>query len=173
MKTKIFLSFFKVGLFTFGGGYAMLPIVIAEVVHKRQWFSEQEVMECYTIAQLSMGIIAINTAALLVAQRYSKTLAVLAAVATMLPSILILTLVSLVLPLLPPNEAYAMILLSLQIGVAVLIAVTWISLVQATVWSKRSVIVCVGVVLLMVGLQLSPLVVVSLAVALSIGWGLS
>lgn len=171
MKTKVLVSFFKVGLFTFGGGYAMLPILIEEVVRKRAWFSEQEVVECYTIAQLSMGIIAINTAALLVAQRYTKSLAVLAAFATMLPSILILTFISIVMPLFPSFSALPMILLSVQIGVGVLIGVTWWGLVSTTVWSKHSVIIGVGVVISMVGLQLSPLVVVILGSILSMVWG--
>ena len=58
---EMFISFFKVGLFTFGGGYAMLPIAKAEIVEKKQWITFEELMDYYGIAQLSMGILAINT----------------------------------------------------------------------------------------------------------------
>lgn len=59
---QLFFIFFKLGLFTVGGGYAMLPMLQKEVVEKKKWVSEAEIMDYYAIGQSTPGIIAINTA---------------------------------------------------------------------------------------------------------------
>ena len=91
---QIFTSFFKVGLLTIGGGYAMLPIAQKEVIDRRGWVSQEELMRFYGIAQLSMGIIAINTCALIGYRVYGKRGAVLAGISSALPSILIITMIA-------------------------------------------------------------------------------
>jgi len=57
---ELFLAFFKMGFITFGGGYAMIPIVERELIKKRGWVTMEEVMDYYTIAQITPGIIAVN-----------------------------------------------------------------------------------------------------------------
>ena len=59
---KLFLSFAKMGVMTFGGGYAMLPILQREVVEKNHWATEEELMDYFAIGQCTPGIIAVNTA---------------------------------------------------------------------------------------------------------------
>ena len=58
----LFLTFARIGGLTFGGGYAMLPMLQKEVVEKRGWASEEELMDYYAIGQCTPGIIAVNTA---------------------------------------------------------------------------------------------------------------
>ena len=58
----LFLTFSRVGVCTFGGGYAMLPILQREVVDKKSWISEDELADCYAIGQCTPGVIAVNTA---------------------------------------------------------------------------------------------------------------
>ncbi len=58
---ELYLTFFKLGLFTFGGGYAMLPLLEREVVDKKGWASHEEILDYYAIGQSTPGIIAINT----------------------------------------------------------------------------------------------------------------
>ena len=58
----LFLTFAKMGAVTFGGGYAMLPILQREVVEKRKWATDEEIMDYYAIGQCTPGIIAVNTA---------------------------------------------------------------------------------------------------------------
>lgn len=60
----LFWTFARVGGLTFGGGYAMLPILQREMVEKRQWVSDEELMDYYAIGQCTPGIIAVNTATL-------------------------------------------------------------------------------------------------------------
>ena len=57
----IFASFFKIGLFTFGGGYAMLPLIEQELIAKRGWIEHKEFLDLLTLAQSVPGPIAINT----------------------------------------------------------------------------------------------------------------
>lgn len=57
----LFLVFARMGAVTFGGGYAMLPIIQREIVEKRKWATEEEVMDYYAIGQCTPGIIAVNT----------------------------------------------------------------------------------------------------------------
>jgi chromate transporter len=59
---QLFLSFFKIGGFTIGGGYSMLPLMESELVNKRKWATEEELLNYYAIGQSTPGIIAINTA---------------------------------------------------------------------------------------------------------------
>ncbi len=58
----LFLTFARIGGLTFGGGYAMLPMLQKEVVEKRKWVTEEEIMDYYAIGQCTPGIIAVNTA---------------------------------------------------------------------------------------------------------------
>ena len=57
----LFLVFLKIGAVSFGGGYAMLPLLKAEVVDKRKYLSEEELLDLYSIGQCTPGIIAVNT----------------------------------------------------------------------------------------------------------------
>lgn len=62
MYWSLFISFFKIGAFTFGGGYAMIPLIEREVISRREWLSEDEFQSLFTLAQSAPGPIAVNTA---------------------------------------------------------------------------------------------------------------
>ena len=59
---ELYIAFFKIGITTFGGGYAMLPIIEREIVEKRGYVTNEEVMDYYAIGQCTPGVIAVNTA---------------------------------------------------------------------------------------------------------------
>ena len=94
MLGEIFVSFFKIGLFTFGGGYAMLPIAEEELVKRRNWISESELVDSYSVAQVSIGIIAINTSTLIGYKLAQRKGALVAAFAAALPSIIIISFIT-------------------------------------------------------------------------------
>ena len=58
---ELYIAFIKIGALTFGGGYAMLPVIQREVVENKQWVTDEEVIEYYAIGQCTPGIIAVNT----------------------------------------------------------------------------------------------------------------
>ena len=59
---ELFLAFARVGVMTFGGGYAMIPILEREIVDKHGWATEEELMDYYAVGQCTPGVIAVNTA---------------------------------------------------------------------------------------------------------------
>ena len=59
---SLFLTFARIGAFTFGGGYAMLPMLQREVVQSRKWATEDEVLDYFAIGQCTPGVIFVNTA---------------------------------------------------------------------------------------------------------------
>ena len=58
----LFKVFFKIGLFTFGGGYAMIPFIQKEIVEKNGWITDEEILDMFAIAEATPGVIAVNTA---------------------------------------------------------------------------------------------------------------
>lgn len=62
MYKQLFGSFFRIGILSFGGGYAMLPLLEREIVEKRGWATESELADCYAVGQCTPGIIMVNTA---------------------------------------------------------------------------------------------------------------
>ena len=59
---NLFTTFFKIGAFTFGGGYAMIPLIQHEVVEKNEWITDEDILEIVAIAESTPGPIAINMA---------------------------------------------------------------------------------------------------------------
>lgn len=94
---ELIVTFFKMGLFTFGGGYAMLPLLQREVVEKKGWATEQELLDYYAIGQSTPGIIAVNTASFIGYFQAGIPGAILATIGLVLPSIIIILLVASVL----------------------------------------------------------------------------
>jgi len=93
MKLKLFISFFKIGLFTFGGGYAMLPMIEKELVYKRKWISQEEIFEMYVLAQMTPGTIAINASTFIGSKKSGKLGGFVASLGVILPSLIIITLI--------------------------------------------------------------------------------
>lgn len=91
---QLFLTFAQVGVCTFGGGYAMLPILQREVVEKRGWATEEELADYFAIGQCTPGIIAVNTATFVGAKRKGTPGGVIATLGVVFPSVVIITLIA-------------------------------------------------------------------------------
>ncbi len=91
---ELFWTFAKVGVCTFGGGYAMLPILQREVVEKKGWATEQELSDYYAIGQCTPGIIAVNVATF-IGHKYKKIPGgILATLGLVFPSVVIISLLA-------------------------------------------------------------------------------
>lgn len=88
---KLFLTFAKVGVMTFGGGYAMLPILQREVVEKKGWATDQELTDYFAIGQCTPGVIAVNTATFIGQKQAGVIGGILATLGVVFPSIVIIT----------------------------------------------------------------------------------
>lgn len=91
---ELFFSFFKIGLFTFGGGYAMIPIIQREVIDNRHWIEQQEFLDLLTLAQSAPGPISLNTAVFVGYKMYGYRGALSALLGVILPSFLIILVVA-------------------------------------------------------------------------------
>ncbi|MGO5029903.1 chromate transporter [Candidatus Agathobaculum pullicola] len=90
----LFLTFARIGVCTFGGGYAMLPILQLEVVKKRAWATEDELMDYYAIGQCTPGVIAINTATFIGYKQRGIVGAVCATAGMIFPSLVIIIIIA-------------------------------------------------------------------------------
>ena len=91
---QMFLTFAKVGVMTFGGGYAMLPILQLEVVENKGWATEEELMDYFAIGQCTPGVIAVNTATF-IGQKLKGTFgAIFATLGVVFPSLVIISLLA-------------------------------------------------------------------------------
>lgn len=91
---EMFMSFFKIGAFTIGGGYAMVPLIEAEVVEKKKWIEKEEFIDMLALAQSAPGPIAINTA-VFVGYKTAGPLGVLATtLGSVLPSFIVILLIA-------------------------------------------------------------------------------
>ena len=90
----LYLTWFKMGLFTFGGGYAMLPMIQKEVIDKHHWATEEEIMNYYAIGQCTPGIIAFNTATFVGYYLKGVVGGVIATLGVISPSVIIITVIA-------------------------------------------------------------------------------
>lgn len=94
MLIKIFITFFKIGSFSFGGGYAMLPLIMREVVDTHAWVGPQEFADVVAISQVTPGPIAINSATYIGFKTAGYPGAIMATLGVTLPSLIIMLIIS-------------------------------------------------------------------------------
>ena len=91
---ELFLTFAKMGVMTFGGGMAMLPILQREVVDNKHWVTEEELVDYYAIGQCTPGIIAVNTATFIGQKKGGVIGGILATLGVVFPSLIIISLLA-------------------------------------------------------------------------------
>lgn len=87
---KMFAAFFKIGMFTFGGGLAMLPLIQKAAVDDNKWLTEEEMVDCVAVAQAMPGVIAINTATYVGNRKRGFAGALFATLGVILPSFIVI-----------------------------------------------------------------------------------
>ena len=87
---ELFVSFAKIGVMTFGGGYAMLPILQREIADNKGWASEEELMDYYAVGQCTPGVIAVNTATFVGSKQAGVLGGIVATLGLVFPSLVII-----------------------------------------------------------------------------------
>lgn len=87
---ELFVAWFKIGIFTFGGGYAMLPLIEREVIDNKGWTDKEEILSIYALAQSVPGVIAVNTSIILGNRLAGLKGAIVAAIGVIAPSLLVI-----------------------------------------------------------------------------------
>ncbi|MCX5775897.1 MAG: chromate transporter [Firmicutes bacterium] len=117
----LFWTFFKIGLFTFGGGYAMIPLIQAEISERKKWMAPEEILDIVVIAESTPGPISVN-AATYVGYRVGGVLgAVFATLGLAIPSLVIIYVISLFLNQFMSIQIVANAFLGIEAAIAVLI----------------------------------------------------
>ena len=117
----MFLTFARIGGLTFGGGYAMLPILQREVVEKRGWATENELSDYYAIGQCTPGIIAVNVATFIGNKRRGILGSIVATLGVVFPSLIIITLIAAFLQNFADLEIVKHAFAGVRVGVCVLV----------------------------------------------------
>ena len=126
----LFISFFKIGAFTLGGGYVMIPLIEKEIVDRRKWINSDEFTEMLTLAQSAPGAIAINTA-VFVGYKIRGTRGMIATVlGTAIPSIVVILLIAIFFVGMGNNETVERIFCGIRPAVVALIAVPVINMLK-------------------------------------------
>ena len=156
----LFLTFARIGGLTFGGGYAMLPMLQREVVERRGWATEEELMDYYAIGQCTPGVIAVNTATFIGSKNRGILGGIAATLGVVFPSLVIISVIAAFISnfadLAVVKDAFA----GIRVCVFVLILNAVVKLGKASVKDALTLCICVAVMAASVLLDLSPIVFV-------------
>lgn len=157
---QLFISFAKIGVMTFGGGLAMLPMLERELVENKKWVKTEEILDYYAVGQCTPGIIAVNTATF-VGYKQSKVLgAIFATVGVVFPSVVIISAIAAVLSNFADIPAVQHAFAGIRIAVCALITSAVIKLAKSNVKSLVQIIIAVAAFVIIAVFGASPVVVV-------------
>ena len=144
----LFITFFKIGAFTFGGGLAMVPLIAKEIVEKKKWMTDEEMVDMIAIAESTPGVIAVNCATF-VGYRTKKILgAIMATLGVCLPSLIIIIIISLFYEKFMEIEVIKWAFFGIKCAVAILILNAGIKLLKNVKKNVYSYIVLLVALLL-------------------------
>lgn len=165
---ELFLSFAKIGVMTFGGGMAMLPMLQREVVEKQGWATEEELLDYFAIGQCTPGIIAVNTATFVGRKEKGIGGGIAATLGVVFPSLVIITVLAAFLAnfadILWVQKAFA----GIRVAVCVLVFNAFVKLFKKNVKGSAAVGIFAVVLAGAVFTGISPIVYVILAAAAGI-----
>ena len=157
---EIFLSIFKIGAFTFGGGYAMIPLIEQEVVNNKKWLNKDEFMDVLVVAQSLPGAMAIN-ASIFLGYRIAGILgAISALIAVILPSFIIIILIAAFFMQFRNNYYVNAAFMGITAAVPMLVLVGAISLAKGIPKNLRSLITILISLIALIFFHINPVVVI-------------
>ncbi len=165
---ELFLVFFKIGAFTFGGGYAMIPLIRNEVVRKKQWLDDSEFMDMLAIAQSIPGPIALNTALFVGNKRLGFRGSLFSAAGIILPSFIIILLIAILFAQFRDNPLVERIFKGIRPAVVALIAAPLLGLGRSAGVNIKNIWIPVTVALAVWLLKISPIYIILVAILMGI-----
>lgn len=165
---QLFWLFMRVGALTFGGGYAMLPILQKEVVRDKQWATDEQVLDYYAIAQSAPGVIAVNAAIFIGYDRRGRIGAIVAAIGVALPSIIVISAIAKFLTLMGDAPIFKHAFAGVRVAVVALIVSTVAAMWRAFIKSWVEVGLFIAALMAMLLFQVSPIIIVLVTAALGV-----
>ncbi len=161
---QLYLTFLKIGGLTFGGGYAMLPMLQREVIDIHHWVTEEEVLDIYAIGQCSPGIIAVNTATMIGYRKRGTPGAIAATLGEVTPSLVLITMLATILLQIQDNIWVQRAFGGIRVAVCALITQSVITLSKKSLIDFPTVLLYIATVAATLVFSLSPLIVVPFAI---------
>ena len=165
ISARLFAAFCRIGFFTFGGGYAMLPLMQRELVEKNRWIDDEELTDYYAVGQCLPGAIAVNLAVFVGHKCRGKAGAAAAVCGLALPSLLLMTLIAAFLQNFAHLPVMQHAFAGIRVAVGVLIVNAVLRLWKSGVPDKLSLFICAVAFFLLVFFRLSPIFIVLAAAA--------
>lgn len=163
MYIDLFRVFFKIGLFTLGGGFAMIPQIEAEIVDKRQWMKREEFLDLIAVAQTCPGALAVNMSVFIGYRLRRLTGAVCSTLGVALPSFVIILLIAMLFHQFQDNAVVASMFNGIRPAVVALIAAPVFSLAKSARIALTNCWIPVGSALLIWLLGVNPIYVLVVA----------
>lgn len=160
---RLFLAFLKIGAFTFGGGYAMIPLITEEAVNKNNWISDDDMLEVVAIAESTPGPIAVNSATFVGYKVAGVKGALCATLGVILPSFVIISLISLVLEAFNEFKPVRYAFMGIKAGVLALIVKAFIQMFKKNEKSLFSYFIMVMAFILMTFLPINAIFIILFA----------
>ena len=155
-----FLTFFKIGLFTFGGGYAMIPLIEAEIVNRKNWISKEDFLDLLAVAQSCPGVFAINISVFIGYRLRGVKGGLLCALGTALPSFIIILLIAMFFHQFKDNPYVAAIFRGIRPAVVALIAIPTFNMAKKAKLNRYTFWIPVVSALLIWLLGVSPILII-------------
>ena len=134
MLLKLFTTFFKIGLFSFGGGFAMIPLIQREVIERHKWINSKDFVDMLVLAQSTPGPIAVNTAVFVGYKTRGVGGAIMATLGTVLPSFIVILLLALFFAEVRDNRYVDAAFRAMRPAVVALIVAPLVGLVKDMRW---------------------------------------
>lgn len=168
---KLFTTFFKLGLFTIGGGYVMIPLIEREVVDRYRWIEKRDFVDLLAIAQSSPGVLAVNMSIFIGYKLRGVRGSVAAAVGNVLPSVVIILLIALFFNKFREYEVVNNVFMGIRPAVVALIASPVFSVAKSAKIGWTNVWIPLLSALLIVSFGVSPIYIILIAGIGGYLWG--
>lgn len=171
MLFNLFIVFFKIGLFTIGGGYAMIPLIEKDVVERNRWVTKEEFLDLLAVAQSAPGVFAVNISIFIGYKLRSVKGAVVAAVGNVLPSIIIILAIAIFFNSFSDNDIVNNVFKGLRPAVVALIAAPVFSVAKSARIGWTNVWIPILSAMLIVTFGVSPVYIIMIAAVAGVLWG--
>ena len=165
---NLFITFSRIGLFTFGGGYAMLPMLQKEVVEKAGWATESEIMDYFAVGQCTPGVIAVNTSTFIGYKQKGILGGISATLGVIFPSVVIITAIASILNNFSDYPIVQHAFAGIRIVVAALVLNVVIKMYKSAVVDRIGIAIFIISLSLGLILSLSPIIYIIAAAIIGI-----
>ena len=165
---ELFLTFAKIGVMTFGGGMAMLPMLQREIIETKHWTTEDELADYYAIGQCTPGIIAVNTATFIGNKHAGKIGGIIATMGVVFPSLIIITFLANIIERYAETPIVKSAFSGIQVAVCVLIFNSVMKLAKKSVIDKMTAFIFAAVLLGSYFISVSPVIFIIIAAVIGI-----